>query len=238
MFKMRMALATLTLFSMHAWCKTVEITGTARADGKIVYIEKHRVQYAADGKLLSAETHYDSSEGKPLAFLKSDFTKSLTVPDHVVEDFRTGEVQGLRRENGKIVLFDREKDKSEKTRVIEDEDADKRILIGCQGLNYYVLGNLDSLDPAKPLPLRFLIPGRLDYYDFDMKEVKSDDPKIATFEIHIKNWFLRMFAPRLHAKYERKTKRLVWYEGLSNIKDEHDDNQVVTIDYVYNDKEK
>ncbi|MES2769887.1 MAG: hypothetical protein V4596_12140 [Bdellovibrionota bacterium] len=62
---------------------------------------------------------YESEDGSPIALLKSDFSSSLTVPDHSIEDLRSGAIEGLRRENGKIVLFDKLKDKPEKTRVLE-----------------------------------------------------------------------------------------------------------------------
>jgi hypothetical protein len=231
-------LLILIIMPSAAWSRVEEIKGTAKAGGHIVYVEKHQVEYSDDGKLLRAETHYESPEGKRLALLKSDFTTSLTVPDHVVEDFRSGDIEGLRRENGKLVLFDQEKNKSEKTRVLEENDADKRILVGCQGLNYYLLGHLDGEEPVKALPLRFLIPGKLDYYDFDMKEIPSGDKKVAEFEISIKNWFLRMFAPKLYAKYDRKTKHLGWYNGLSNIKNDKGENQSVVIEYEYIEKDK
>ena len=219
-----------------AMARVDEVVGTARSDGKIVYIEKHKVEYSDDGKLLTAETRYESQDGKLLANLKSDFTTSLTVPDHIIEDNRTGDIEGLRREGDQIVLFDHEKGKVEKTRVLDKKEAENRILIGCQGLNYYVLGHLDSSNPIQSLPLRFLIPGKLDYYDFDMKEVGSSELSVAEFEISIKNWFLKMFAPKLRAKYDRSTKRLIWYQGISNIKNEKGENQNVTIDYSYNEK--
>ncbi len=227
-------LALLAL-PLSASGRIVEIVGTARAGDKIAYVEKHKVEYADDGKLLHAETLYESPDGKPIAELKSDFTKSLTVPDHRVEDFRTGGVEGLRRERGKITLYDKAKGEPERTRVLDEKDAEDRILVGCQGLNYFVLGHLDDGRPITSLPLRFLIPGKLDYYDFDMKEIDQPDKNIAEFEISIRNWFLSLFAPKLHAKYDRKTKRLVWYKGLSNIKNEEGKNQVVTIDYRYRD---
>lgn len=224
-------------FGSVSHARTEEVTGTATSNDKIVYIEKHKVEYSDDGKLLKAETRYESSEGKLLALLKSDFTSSLTVPDHIVEDFRSGDIEGLRRENGKLVLFDKEKDKPERTRVLDEKEEDKRILVGCQGLNYYLLGKLDSSEPIKELPLRFLIPGKLDFYDFDMREIPQSDKGIAEFEISIKNWFLRIFAPKLLAKYDRSTKRLVWYQGLSNIKNDKGENQSVTIEYKYSDKD-
>lgn len=103
-----------------AMARVDQVVGTARSDGKIVYIEKHKVEYSDDGKLLAAETRYESQDGKLIANLKSNFTASLTVPDHIIEDYRTGDVEGLRREGDQIVLFDHERGKAEKIRVLDN----------------------------------------------------------------------------------------------------------------------
>lgn len=211
----------------------VEYQGVAKDSDRIVYIEKHKVEYDDKGKLVSARTRYESSDGKLIAELNSDFKNSLTVPDHSVRDYRTGNVQGLRRSGKEVVLFDQDKGKEEKTRVLTEKDADDRILVGCQGLNYYLLGNLESLDTEKKLPLRFLIPGKLDYYDFDMKEIGDPKANVAEFEVKVNSWLLNIFAPSLYVRYDRKLKRIVRYEGISNIKSDSGGNQKVVIEYEY-----
>ena len=213
--------------------QTAYYQGEARMDGKIAYIERHEVLFDGTGKLLQATTHYQDPTGRPIADLQSDFRDSLTVPTHVIRDFRTGNLQGLRREGEKIILFDEDPGKPERTRILNTKDAGDRILVGCQGLNYYLLGNLESLDPETKLPLRFLIPGKLDYYDFTLQKTGESADGIVDFEIAIENWFLRLFAPKLYVKYDKKEKHLVWYRGLSNITNEKGETQVVTITYKY-----
>jgi len=78
-----------------------------------------------------------------------------------------------------------------------------------------------------------LIPGKLDFYDFDMTPHEAEDGGTANFKIEINNWFLRIFAPHLLVKYDRLSKRIVWYQGLSNLRTDEGDNQNVTIDYFY-----
>lgn len=213
--------------------KTTFYEGEAKLDGKTVYLEKHEVLYDDAGKLLQAITRYQDPAGKPIADLQSDFRQSLTVPNHTVKDFRTGNIQGLRREQDKVILFDQDRDKPERTRILNDSDADNRVLVGCQGLNYYLLGNLQAIDPDKPLPLRFLIPGKLDYYDFILNKTAETPEGLVSFEIAIQNWFLKIFAPKLIVKYDKTMKRIAWYQGLSNITNEKGENQVVTITYRY-----
>jgi hypothetical protein len=213
--------------------QTVHFQGEARIDGQLVYVENHEVLYDNAGRLLEAKTLYDSPAGKPIAEINSDFRESVTVPDHTVRDFRTGNIQGLRRENGAVVLFDQDPGKPERTRSLTEKDAGDRILVGCQGLNYYLLGNLERLDPKAKLPLRFLIPGKLDYYDFNLERTGESADGIVDYEISIQDWFLRFFAPKLYVKYDKNAKHLIWYQGLSNITDEKGDPQNVTITYNY-----
>ena len=82
------------------------------------------------------------------------------------------------------------------------------------------------------MPLRFLIPGDLDYYDFTLRQ-KGVSGRIVNFEITVNNWLLGLFAPTLHLKYDQRARRLVWYQGLSNISDEKGRIQTVTITYKY-----
>ena len=210
----------------------VTYTGEASKDNKVIYLEHHDAQYDDSEKLLTATTVYETPEGKPLAKIVSDFSNSLTVPTHTIENFRTGNIQGLRWDGNKIVLFDHDKGKDERTKILESSDSD-RILVGCQGLNYYLLGNLDAKNPDQTVKLRFLIPGKLDYYDFNLKMVNESPPGIINFEVAIQNWFLRIFAPKLYIKYDKVKKHIIWYKGLSNIPDEKGDLQNVTIDYKY-----
>lgn len=225
-------LLALLLVTPQAWSNTtLRYSGVARAGGQVAYVEEHTVEYADSGRLLTARTVYRSEAGRPIAEMRSDFRDSLTVPAHVIQDFRTGNVQGLRREAGRVVLFDQDRGQPERTRVLNDTDAVDHILVGCQGLNYYLLDNLDRLSPGQVVPLRFLIPGKLDYYDFQMRRVQTSGPQITEFEITIKSRFLKLFAPKLVIRYDRQLKRIVWYEGLSNIRNDAGHNQSVTITY-------
>jgi hypothetical protein len=223
-------MAALAVFAAGA---STEYRGEARVDGRLVYVEKHVVQLDGAGRLLQATTRYEDPTGRPIADLESDFRTSLTVPSHVIHDHRTGNRQGLRREGDRIVLFDADPGQPERTRTLGVRDADGRMLVGCQGLNYYLLANLEHLDPTARLPLRFLIPGKLDYYDFMLQKTGESADGIVAFEIAIQNWFLRMFAPKLEVKYDKQAGHIVWYHGLSNLVDDHGNTQVVTITYQY-----
>lgn len=206
---------------------------TDRGPGAVVYLERHRVTLGDDGRPILAETRYESPDGRLLADLRSDFRDSLTVPSHTATDHRTGSTHGLRREQGRLVLFDQRPGQPERTRVLTDRDSGGRLLVGCQGLNYHLSTQPDRIQPGSRLPLRFLIPGKLDYYDFNLVPLSESPDGIAAFDVTIQNWFLRLFAPKLELKYDTRLRRLVWYRGISNLLDDQGENQVVEIHYTY-----
>lgn len=211
----------------------VHYQGLAKNGDRLAYIEKHTVEYDDQGKLLSTATEYTSAAGKSIAELRSDFRESLAVPSQTFKDFRTGNVEGVRRDRGKLVMFDQDPGKLERTRSLDDSDLGIHILVGGQGMNYYLLDHLETIQPLQELSLRFLIPGKLDFYDFKIKKTNESTDGIVEFEIVIQNWFFKIFAPKLFVKYDKKKKRIVWYKGISNLKSDDGSKQNVTITYEY-----
>lgn len=205
----------------------------ARENGKVVYLEKHEVNFSDDGKALDAQTDYLSPEGKLLATLKSDFTPSLSLPNHQYEDLRTGSIYGIRRSGKKIVLFQQEKGQEEKTKELEDAQDSERLQVGCQGFNYYLKGKIESVKAQKIVPVLFMIPGELTTYKFRMKLMKDNGDGNLDFTVEIENFFMRLFAPELRFRYSQNLHRITHYEGISNIKNEKGKVMDVVIDYTY-----
>ena len=54
-----------------------------------------------------------------------------------------------------------------------------------------------------------------------------------TVRLEIDNWLLRIFAPYVEAVYDVETRRLVRYEGVSNLASASGDYEKVTITYSY-----
>jgi hypothetical protein len=207
--------------------------GTAREAGKIVYFEDHDVQFDDQGIVLEATTTYNNPEGKILAILTSDFRNSLSLPDHVFKDERTMTQYGIRREAGKVILFSKDRGKIETSKVLDDKGDIDRLQVGCQGFNYYLKGRTNFLKSIRSQPVLFMVPGDLTTYKFVLEYLGETQDQVVDFKVKIENWFFRAFAPELEFKYDKKIDRIVWYKGISNIK--NNDGQVmnVTIDYKY-----
>ena len=207
--------------------------GIAKQDGKIVYLEKHDVTFDDKDNVLEAKTVYTNPAGKTLAVLKSDFRKSLSLPDHVFVDERTKSTYGIRHDGDKVILFNQDPGKLEATSTLDNQSDRDRIQVGCQGFNYFLKGQINHLKEIKNQPVLFMIPGELSTYKFVLHFVSESSDQIVSFKVKIENWLLRAFAPELEFRYDRKINRIVWYKGISNIKNDQGKTMNVTIDYEY-----
>ncbi len=209
-------------------------TGEAKEDGKLVYIEKHDVSFDDAGNVINAKTVYVDTNGKVLGTLESNFKQSLSMPEHLYVDGRTNGKYGIRRKGEKVILFYQDEGKDEVSKELESEDVKSRVQIGCQGFNYFLKDKIESIKNQKNLPILFVIPGDLSTYKFVLEFIKENaEDNTVEFKVKIENWFLRAFAPQLEFRYDKKINRIVWYKGISNIKNDKGKNMFVTIDYKY-----
>jgi hypothetical protein len=207
--------------------------GQAKKDAKILYIEKHTLTYSDSGNLKTARTEYFSAENRPLATLVSDFTSSLSSPSYEMNYLVSGNKEGVKRAGNDIILFDQPAKKEEKTLTLKEQDQNEKIIMAGQGFNYYIIENLNNIKEKKVLPIRLLIPGKLDFYDFRVKFLSENKEGDMDFELSVDNWILRMVAPSFFVRYNKNSKRLIYYKGLSNIPDDKNKNHVVEISYQY-----
>jgi hypothetical protein len=210
----------------------LQFEASASTKGKLVYTEKHTVNFDNAQKPVRAKTEYLDPSLRVIATMETEFKNSISAPDHIFRNLRSGHVHGIRYNDKNTVLYYSDKGAAEKSKNFPREFDKDSLAVGGQGLFYYLRENYSEVQKRKKIPLKFLIPGRLDVYDFEL-ELKSEKDGIAHIELHIKNWILRIFAPKLDVYYDINNKRLVSYQGLSNITDEKGQTQVVNITYKY-----
>lgn len=207
--------------------------GTARTrDGVVAYVERHEIIFDKAKRIRACTTVYERESGEVMATLHSDFSRSLATPDHVAENRLTGDRYGLRREGESLIMFKQDKDKSEKTRGLAGDFSGESLAVAGQGINYYVQANVDKIRAEKTTALTLLIPGRLNYFTFKMEAV-SELNDILYLEFTASNFFIRLFVPKLKVQFDVKHRRLLRYEGVSNIADIDGKIREVIIDYEY-----
>jgi hypothetical protein len=226
---------SLAMFSASEARPLVETyTGVAKnKKGEVVYRERHVAEFDEEGRILRAKTDYLDVSGEVIGVMESDFTAALTAPDYSYRDLRDGSEHGIRVDAGEFVLFKKNPDGSEETRRIESGDFDEgTLLVGCQGLHYYLIDHLEEVENRKKIPIMFLIPGKLDAYAFTMYH-RGEKDGVVDLEIKISNFLLRLFAPKLDIRYREADRRLLRYFGLSNIATDDGKLQTVSIEYQY-----
>lgn len=220
-------LAAILLFPLIAYSETQVYLGEAYKEKELVYKETHSVEFQ-EKKLLTSRTEYTSSEGKLLAILTNNYEKSLSAPEHEMKDIVHKTTYGLRYKGLLPVMYRLENGKEE-LKEVHHKDPSK-LLVGGQGLHYYLVANMEEVIQKKKIDMKFLIPGKLDSYDFYLKLSKTTETEVV-FDVEIDSWFLRLFAPGLKLVYDRKEKKLIRYSGLSNIQDEK--KKIMNIDLTY-----
>jgi hypothetical protein len=232
----------LKYFSLFACCilvlnsaqsKILYYSGEARKDDQIVYREFHEVSYGQKNTLLKSKTDYKGPDGSLLSTLESDYTQNSNAPTHTVTDYITEEIYGIRYEDKNLIMFHKNKNDLEKIKKIEWISKDK-VFVAAQGLNYFIVQNIEDLETKESIPFTFLIPGRLDEFNFLLKKIKNPLEETLNLELKIKSFWLKFFAPKMLLKYDKIKKRLIYYKGLSNIRDRSGERQVVEITYSYN----
>lgn len=221
----------LILIQQLSYAETLSYRGEAKVKGKIVYKEMHIVTYE-NGILKFSDTIYSDPQGATLARLSNDYSKSISLPEHLMQDVLHKNKHGLRYLKESPIMFNQDENSKEESKKIDLSDYKGKLVVGGQGLHYYLVKNFEEILKKKTLKLKFVIPGRLDAYDFYLKIVGQSENKIF-IEVEIDNWFLKLFAPKLKMTYDLGKKRLLNYSGLSNIRNPDKEIMNVDIEYFY-----
>ncbi len=219
------------LFAFTFVVETESYTGYAYKDGvkKPVYTEKFNDK-TIDGKPSETTTKYYNTDNKLIAQRTLNFSKSKFAPDFKTEDLRTGYTEGAEARGKKVRLFVKE-DKNSKLKEKTINIPSPAVIDG--GFNQYIKSNWSDLDKGKALVFNFAVASRLDYYKMRAIKISSTD-KTMKIKIEPERRVLRMLASPIVVNYDKNTKRILSYEGISNISDENGDN--FTIKLVYPEK--
>jgi hypothetical protein len=225
-------LGALFLSPLNAYAdKVVELfVGRAvDASGSVAYIEQHRVVYR-HGAVAESRTLYLDDRDRTIGELVSDYSQGVRFGSYEFVDKRADYRDGARVLDDAIVVF--------RDEAADDADVEKAVLsrssdqIVGQGFHQFIRANLAAIVDGEVFHVQMVLPSRLDQYDFRIRRVKEEGNKV-TVRLEIDNWLLRIFAPDVEAVYDVETRRLLRYEGVSNLANASGDPQKVTITYSY-----
>lgn len=198
--------------------------------GAPVYTEVH-TEIREGEKRVGVDTDYKDVDGKVIVRRTVSFRKHPTLAEFRTEDLRTGAIEGAEYLGEEVRLYYRD--------AGEELYNEKRLDIPNPGaidagFNNFVQMNWDALRAGKKLYFNFAVPFRLDYFGFRVYQedvVEKDGRTLVQVICDIDNFVLRLFLKPIVLTYDADARRLVSYEGISNIAGTEGTNYFVRIEY-------
>lgn len=205
------------------------ITGVATVNGKTLYTEKHNVTYNDKLMYETMDSDYIDATNKKFLNIKSDFKASPYVSNSKVEDLKKNVTEVITLDaNKKFIIIEKTQNgKSTKAKLDLETNA-----IGNLGFHNYIVQYFDKLKNEGG-DVYFINTQKLDQFKFNIVTTKKENGKV-TFKVDPDNLIFRAFIPPMYLTYDEKTKRVLNFEGQSNIEGEDGKPAKVVINYTYN----
>ena len=196
------------------------VTFSARAydisTGRWIYTEYHR-QYFRNGRHVYSTVHYRRPDGSLLVYKILFYRNEPPAPDFRSVDKRNGYRQSVVRRGGRRLLSVQRGAKGAVERRLVRIPAP---VVVDAGFDYFIKLNWDRLMTGRTVIANFAVPGKLDFFRFEIKKTRESVRRgraVAHFRIRTASVFLRLFAENIDLVYDRHTRRLLVYTGISNI---------------------
>ncbi|HEU0154173.1 MAG TPA: hypothetical protein VFQ84_12605 [Arenimonas sp.] len=224
---MRAALIACLLAPLPALASLTFEEGVAREpdSNRVLYLEQHLVRREGN-EPTERLVIYRCGDGTPFARKRVDYRGSTVAPEFVFEDARLGYGEGLRRRTGVESVWVREgKGEAERSAPL-DEDAR---LVADAGFDEFIRDHWGPLVAGQSVPLRFAVPSRLQSLGFKVNRQGSTEfggEPAETFRLRL-GGLLGWIAPSIDVAYGRDSRRLLRFEGLSNLRTDDGESQLV-----------
>lgn len=204
-----------------AGIRQIEGQAHATGDGHLMYAETHWLY--TDRGVPARLVLYRCPDGRPFArkWLRED--GPAQAPDFELADGRTGYREGVRRTgNTRLVFVQSRTGAAERTAPLPDS-AD---LVIDAGFDAYIRQHWDRLGSGESETVPFLIPSRLGALDFKVRRL--DDAVVEgrparRYRLGLASW-IGFALPHIDVAYDARTRELLRFVGLANIRGSNGDN--------------
>ena len=199
--------------------------------GVLLYESRH-VETLAGGKVVADRVRYLDAEGRTFGNKQVDFRGHPYAPQFSLSNERTGHLEALLRveaEGIEVRFRERAEQELRQTRLSAPANA-----VADAGFDRLIEAHWDELQAGEHLVRQFLIPSRLEFMDFRIRRDDNDaDADSVRFALEIDSALLRLIAPSIAVIYDRERRRIIRYEGPSNLRDDNGDNHHVRVEFEY-----
>lgn len=200
--------------------------------GRLIYVEERR-QFDAPGRLGKWDFTYRNASGETIVRRHVNFEMSTLKPSFRLDDLRTGYAEGAELVGDRIKVFmggsagDPYREKL--LQVPEPAVVDA-------GFNAYVERHWDALMKGDVLHFNFVAPSQLDYFKFRVYKARDTthrQKQAVVLKMDIDHALLRLFVDAIQLTYDRGTRQLLVYHGISNIYDDKGKTHKVRMEFSY-----
>jgi len=202
-------------------------TGAAceRSTGEPLYREVHEERWEG-GRIVGDRVTYHRPGGEVFATKWVDFRADAVAPDFELVDSASGHREALERVGDALVVRYRAPDGTpERSAMLASGAA----LIADAGFDRFIERSWDRLVAGEAVVRPFLIPSRLGSVDMRIRRLHRAGDRDAEFELAIDSALLRLVVPAIRVRYDASNRRLLRYEGISNLRAGDGTNLDVTI---------
>lgn len=190
------------------------IAGKAMVGSQLAYKEKHKAEISPEGIYQTLATDYIDDKNNLFGTLRSDFSRNKYIPDYQFENSRIQLIEKVSKsEDGKKLLVEiTERGKRDSFELPVVDNA----VMG-QGFHNLIIDRFQELQ-EKPLEVNFIIPRKKDYFRFKIEKEKMDGDSFV-LSLRPSHFLLKAIVPKIHVTYHAKTKKLLSFQGVTNIED-------------------
>jgi hypothetical protein len=217
---MRLLPLLIALIASAAPAADYTFTGYARAldSGALLYIETHAVTEAGTPREQRVVSYSRDENAVPFARKNLRYSADRARPEFDFTCARSRTDEGLAREGGKLRVRFRGAGSAEpRTKLL----ADREVGVVDAGFDEFVRANWSKLERGEAVTAPFLVPSRLDTYNFRVRKVgdalvEGADASVIRLSLAgALGWIL----PDIDVTYRKKDQRLLRYRGLTNVRD-------------------
>ncbi len=196
---------------------------------ELLYTEHHDFRFE-NGQLVGDSVLYRRPDGEIFAHKTLDFRPDLFVPGFHTRIPELGYEEGLRHEDGKLLLFRRKNGTARMQSKILETQGDSA---ADAGFHPYVQQNIARLLGGERLDFRFIAAGNLGAVTFKAQRIEDrefEGQPAVQFKVRVGS-FIGLFVDPLYLVYDPDTRQLLEYRGLTNMRDAQGDAIAARIIY-------
>lgn len=197
--------------------------------GDLLYRELHTV-YLENEQPSERRVRYERANGELLASKTTRYGNNPFAPDFTLSDARDGYQEEAYQDGNRRRLTLKESALS-KPQTDRLKKPDLTAVVDA-GFDEFVRSRWDRLLAGKSSSFSFAVPSRQEYIDFRLVPTKINED-VLEVEMRLKSRLLAWLLDPIKLTYDRDSKRLLRYRGLTNIRDDNGRGIYADIRYRY-----